>query len=130
MQQRIESRRPSLPKPSLQTSGSSITTPSTDLLKLVDAQFAVLSIDEKARAIGKLEYPEETLAIISYLQTCQFNDIKCSQNIKGDFPGIGHPPGVTISGLLLIPLNVRQGNDFLVFFKKSQAKQVKWAGYV
>ena len=44
--------------------------------------------------------------------------------------GLSYPPGLTISGLLLIPLNGGEENDFLVFFRKGQLRHVVWAGYV
>jgi light-regulated signal transduction histidine kinase (bacteriophytochrome) len=119
MQQRFEARRPS---PNVNASSgnpaSFLASSSADLLKLVDADFALLSIDDKT-------------AILSYLQSCQFNNLRCSTNITADFPGLSYAPGLkTICGLLFIPLNVGGGNDFLVFFRKGQQKHVKWAGYV
>jgi light-regulated signal transduction histidine kinase (bacteriophytochrome) len=130
MQQRLEVRRP-IPtaNSSSQNPASFIATSSADLLKLVDADFALLSIEEKIRTIGRLEPYREALAIVSYLQSCQFTKIRCSQNINADFPGLGYSPGLkTICGLLLIPLSIGGGNDFLVFFRKGQQKHVKWAG--
>jgi light-regulated signal transduction histidine kinase (bacteriophytochrome) len=68
---------------------------------------------------------------MSYLQSCQFTEIRSSQNINADFPDINCASGVNqIAGLLLIPLNGGGANDFLVFFRKSQLKHIKWAGYV
>jgi light-regulated signal transduction histidine kinase (bacteriophytochrome) len=102
---------------------------SPGLLKLVDADFAVLSVNDKIRTIGILDPRQEALAIITYLQSCQFNKIKSSHNIKADFPGLSYTPGLNgIGGLLLIPLNLQEGNHFLVFFRKSQTIQVNWAG--
>ena len=107
-----------------------LATSSTDLLKLLDADFAVLNIDNDTRTIGRLEPYREGIAIVSYLQSCQFSKVRCSHNITADFPGLGYPPGLkTICGLLLVPLSIGDGNDFLVFFRKGQKKQVKWAGY-
>jgi light-regulated signal transduction histidine kinase (bacteriophytochrome) len=132
MQQRFEARRPS---PNVNASSgnpaSFIASSSADLLKLVDADFALLSIDDKTRTIGKLDPYREATAILSYLQSCQFNNLRCSTNINADFPGLSYAPGLkTICGLLFIPLSIGGGNDFLVFFRKGQQKHVKWAGYV
>ncbi len=108
-----------------------MSTSSSDLLKLVDADFALLSIDDKTRAIGMLDPYQEALAIISYLQSCRFTSIRSSHNIKADFPGLSYSPGLNaISGLLIIPLNVKEGNHFLVFFRKTLTREVNWAGYV
>jgi light-regulated signal transduction histidine kinase (bacteriophytochrome) len=98
---------------------------------MVDADFALLSVDEEARAIGRLDPYSEALAIMTFLQSAQFTEIRSSHNINADFPGINHPSGIrTIAGLLFIPLRVGGANDFLVFFRKCQIKHVKWAGYV
>lgn len=66
---------------------------------------------------------------MSYLQTCRFNEVRSSININKDFPGILYPPGInTIAGLLIVPFNIGGLNDFMVFFRKGQMKEVKWAG--
>ena len=129
MQQRIDARRAPTATPSSQHNASFIAASSSDLLKLVEADFALLSIDDDARAIGRLDPYPEAIAITSYLQTCKFTEIKSSDNINRDFPLISQRHEIkTIAGLLLIPLNFGGGNDFLVFFRKGQMKQVKWAG--
>ncbi|KAK0102733.1 Light-sensor Protein kinase [Cadophora gregata] len=129
MQQRIDARRAPTATPSSQHNVSFIAASSSDLLKLVEADFALLSIDDDARAIGRLDPYSEAIAITSYLQTCKFTEIKSSDNINRDFPLIAQRHEIkTIAGLLLIPLNFGGGNDFLVFFRKGQMRQVKWAG--
>lgn len=134
MVQRIEARKlPTMKQAQSagQNPASYIATSSTDLLKLVDADFALVSIEDKVRAIGRMEPYEEALAVVQYLQSCRFTTIKSSQDIKGDFPALGYPAGIkTLAGLLLIPLNVGEQNDFLVFFRKGQLRHVQWAGYV
>ncbi|KAG4444154.1 hypothetical protein IFR05_000383 [Cadophora sp. M221] len=129
MQQRIDARRAPTANPASHSNASFIAASSSDLLKLVEADFALLSIDDDARAIGRLDPYPEAIAIASYLQTCKFTEVKVSDNINADFPEIAKSYEVkTIAGLLLIPLNFGGGNDFLVFFRKGQTKQVKWAG--
>jgi len=132
MVQRIEARKIPAVKPGSSPNPTSfIATSTTDLLKLVDADFALVSIQDKIRAIGRMEPYHEALAIISYLQSCRFTTVRSSQNIKADFPGLSYPAGVKVlAGLLLIPLNVGEENDFLVFFRKGQLRHVKWAGCV
>jgi len=99
------------------------------LLSLVDADFALLSIDNKIRVIGMVGPYQEALAIMSYLQSCRFNTIRSSHNIKNDFPGLSYPPGLSaIGGLLLVPLNVEKGNHLLVFFRETQTRHVNCAG--
>ncbi|KAL8866998.1 MAG: hypothetical protein Q9174_005946 [Haloplaca sp. 1 TL-2023] len=51
-----------------------------------------------------------------------------SVDIRLDFPDLRYPPGFScIAGLLLVPLSVG-GSDFIVFFRKGQLREVKWAG--
>ncbi|KAL2061138.1 hypothetical protein VTL71DRAFT_7411 [Oculimacula yallundae] len=129
MQHRINARRAPTASPTSQSNASFIAASSSDLLKLVEADFALLSIDDDARAIGRLDPYAEAIAITSYLQTCKFTEIRSSQNVNADFPQIAASHEIKIiSGLLIIPLNFGGGNDFLVFFRKGQTKQVKWAG--
>ncbi|CZT12882.1 related to phytochrome [Rhynchosporium agropyri] len=129
MQKRIAARRAPTATPSSQNNAGFIAASSSDLLKLVDADFALLSIDDEARAIGRLDPYPEAIAIASYLQTCKFTEIKASETINVDFPQLATRHEIKeIAGLLLIPLNFGGGNDFLVFFRKGQMKQVKWAG--
>jgi light-regulated signal transduction histidine kinase (bacteriophytochrome) len=129
MLQRVEARAiPITPTSNLNPSNF-IASSSADLLQLVDADFAVLSMDDKTQTIGMLDPYQEALAIMSYLQSCRFKTVQSSHNIKADFPGLSYSPGLnSIGGLLLVPLSVKEGNHFLVFFRKTQTKQVNWAG--
>ncbi|TQS38651.1 hypothetical protein Golomagni_00840 [Golovinomyces magnicellulatus] len=103
--------------------------PSSDLLKLIEADFAILNIGNKVRAIGRMEPFQEATIIINYLQSCRVDRISSSQNIKADFPDISPPNGInTIAGILIIPLNLGKENDFLVFFRKGQLRTINWAG--
>jgi light-regulated signal transduction histidine kinase (bacteriophytochrome) len=115
--------------PSSQTPASYLAATGNNLLSLVNADFAMLSIEEESRAIGRLDPYQEALAIMTYLQTCRFTEIRSSVNINADFPGIVYPPVInTIAGLLIIPFNIGDLNDFLVFFRKGELREVKWAG--
>ncbi|XMA11322.1 hypothetical protein WAI453_004113 [Rhynchosporium graminicola] len=125
---RIEARKPPQKAPPTQNPAGFIAASSADLLRVFDADFGLLSIHEEARAIGKLEPYREALAVLAYLQHRRFTAVTASQNINGDFPEINFPPGIhTISGCLVIPLNV-WGNDFMVFFRKGQLREIRWAG--
>ncbi|POS83390.1 hypothetical protein EPUL_002640, partial [Erysiphe pulchra] len=85
--------------------------PSSDLLALVDADFAVLNIGNKVRAIGRMEPFQEASLVINYLQSCRIDQISATMNIKADFPELSRPPGInTLAGI------------------KGQLRNVNWAG--
>jgi light-regulated signal transduction histidine kinase (bacteriophytochrome) len=128
MAQRIEDRTTPIANMTPLNPGTFVASSSTDMLKLVDADFAYLNSDENSQVIGMLDPYEEALAIISYLRSCRFTTVQSSNNIRKDFPGLTHAGLSVIGGLLLIPLNAKKGNPFLVFFRKSQLRQVRWAG--
>ncbi|CAG8978997.1 hypothetical protein HYALB_00009899 [Hymenoscyphus albidus] len=101
MLQRLEARRPPQTAPPAQSPQGFIAASSSDLLRAFDADFGMLSIQDEARAIGRLD------------PTGKHSTIVCSQNVNADFPTINYPPGIeVISSLLLIPLSMG-GNDFI-----------------
>ena len=105
-----------------------IIASSDDLLKLFDADYGLLSIRDETKILGKLEQTQEALAMLEYLRLRKITSVMTTQDIQGDFPDLRYPPGFTIiAGLLLVPLSVG-GGDFIVFFRKGQLKEVKWAG--
>ena len=105
-----------------------IIASSEDLLKLFDADFGLLSIRDETKILGNLEQSQEALAMLEYLRMRSITSVMTSQDIKDDFPDLRYPPGFkVIAGLLLVPLSVG-GQDFIVFFRKGQLKEVKWAG--
>ena len=106
-----------------------IIASSEDLLKLFDADFGLLSIRDETKILGHLENgSQEPLAMLEYLRMRCVTNVMTSQDIKEDFPDLRYPPGFKeIAGLLLVPLSVG-GQDFIVFFRKGQLKEVKWAG--
>lgn len=125
---RIEARRPPKSAPPTQNPSSFIAASSADLLRVFGAEFGLLSIHDEARAIGKLEPYREALAILAYLQRRRFTTAYASQSINTDFPDIKYAPGInTIAGLLVVPLSI-SGKDFLVFFRKGQLREIRWAG--
>lgn len=128
MLQRIEARKAPTKTPPTQNPAGFIAASSADLLRVFGADFGLLSIQDEARAIGKLEPYREALAILAYLQTHQFTVAHACQNINAQFPDIHYPPGIhTLAGLLVIPLSVT-GNDFIVFFRRGVLREVRWAG--
>ncbi|KAI9712791.1 MAG: Light-sensor Protein kinase [Bogoriella megaspora] len=105
-----------------------IIASSEDLLKLFDADFGLLSIRDETKILGVLEQSQEALAIREYMRMRKLTSVTSSQDIREDFPDLRYPPGFqVIAGLLLVPLSVG-GSDFIVFFRKGQLKEVKWAG--
>lgn len=105
-----------------------IIASSEDLLKLFDADFGLLSIRDETKILGDLEPTQEALAMLEYLRMRTITNVMTSQDIREDFPDLRYPPGFTvIAGFLLVPLSAG-GQDFIVFFRKGQLKEVKWAG--
>ncbi|KAL8702913.1 MAG: hypothetical protein Q9201_003919 [Fulgogasparrea decipioides] len=105
-----------------------IIASSDDLLQLFDADYGLLSIREETKILGKLEQTQEALALLEYMRLRKFASVMSSVDIRLDFPDLRYPPGFScIAGLLLVPLSV-DGSDFIVFFRKGQLREVKWAG--
>ncbi|TDZ30576.1 Cyanobacterial phytochrome B [Colletotrichum spinosum] len=105
-----------------------IIASSNDLLKLFDADFGMLSIKGETKILGGIEQSQEALAMLEYLRLRELTSVVTSQDIREDFPDLRYPLGFSvIAGLLYVPLSVG-GNDFIVFFRKGQVKEVKWAG--
>ena len=105
-----------------------IIASSDDLLKLFDADYGLLSIRNETKIFGKLEHTQEALAMLEYLRLRKIPSVISSTDIRLDFPDLIYSPGFDIiAGLLLVPLSV-SGVDFIVFFRKGQVREVKWAG--
>ncbi|KAK3682426.1 hypothetical protein B0T22DRAFT_283175 [Podospora appendiculata] len=105
-----------------------IIASSDDLLRLFDADFGMLSIREEIKILGRCEQSQEPLALLEYLRLRRFTSVVMSQDIGTDFPELRYAPGFSvIAGLLYVPLSVG-GNDFIVFFRKGQIREVRWAG--
>ena len=105
-----------------------IIASSDDLLKLFDADYGLLSIRGETKILGKLEQTQEALAMLEYLRLRQITAVSHSTDIEQDFPDLRYSPGFkVIAGLLLVPLS-SGGQDFIVFFRKGQTREVKWAG--
>lgn len=105
-----------------------IVASSDDLLKLFGADYGLLSVREETKILGQLEQTQEALAMLEYLRLRKLTSVTTSTDIRVDFPDIRYTPGFTvIAGLLFVPLSVT-GSDFIVFFRKGQIREVKWAG--
>ncbi|MCJ1313148.1 Light-sensor Protein kinase [Agyrium rufum] len=105
-----------------------IIASSDDLLKLFNADSGLLSIRDETKILGKIEQTQEALALLEYLRLRCISSVMTSSDIRVDFPDIRYGPGFSaIAGLLLVPLSA-SGKDFIVFFRKGQLREVKWAG--
>jgi len=55
--------------------------------------------------------------------------MKSSSHLAKDYPELNLPRAQdTIAGLLYVPLTAKAGQDFIVFLRKGQTKEVQWAG--
>jgi light-regulated signal transduction histidine kinase (bacteriophytochrome) len=114
--------------PTLHNPSGYIIASSDDLLKLFDADFGILSIRDETKILGDLEQSQEALVLLEYLRMRKVASVMTSQAIAQDFPDLRYAPGFSvIAGMLIVPLSVG-GSDFIVFFRKGQLKEVKWAG--
>jgi light-regulated signal transduction histidine kinase (bacteriophytochrome) len=105
-----------------------IIASSDDLLKLFNADFGLLSIRDETKILGQLENSQEALALLEYLRLRKLSSVLTSTDVSEDFPDLRYAPGFQIiAGMLIVPLSVG-GSDFIVFFRKGQLKEVKWAG--
>ncbi|KAJ6111364.1 hypothetical protein N7523_007425 [Penicillium sp. IBT 18751x] len=99
-----------------------------DLLQLFDADYGALSIRDETKILGDNTHSQEVLALLEFLRMRQINSVVSSHDIIKDFPDLQYPPGLkAISGLLYVPLSTG-GSDFIVFFRKGQLSEIKWAG--
>ena len=125
---RLQARKLINTVPTEQNPSGYIIASSDDLLKLFDADSGLLSIRDETKVLGKLEQTQEALAMLEYLRLRRFTSVTNSTDIQRDFPDLRYSPGISaIAGLMLVPLSV-SGSDFIVFFRKGQLREVKWAG--
>jgi light-regulated signal transduction histidine kinase (bacteriophytochrome) len=106
-----------------------IVASSEDLLELFTADCGALSIRDETKLLGKSDgHLQEILAMLEYLRLRKIGSVFSSTDIVTDFPDLRYPPGFQfIAGLLFVPLS-SNSNDFIVFFRKGSARQVRWAG--
>ncbi|KAJ5773728.1 hypothetical protein N7457_008624 [Penicillium paradoxum] len=105
-----------------------IIASSDDLLQLFDADYGVLSIRDETKVLGDNSASHEVLALLEFLRLRQLNSVLASHDIAKDFPDLHYAPGLKlISGLLYVPLSTG-GSDFIVFFRRGQLTEIRWAG--
>ncbi|MCJ1374841.1 Light-sensor Protein kinase [Loxospora ochrophaea] len=125
---RLQARKLINTVPTAHNPSGYIIASSDDLLKLFDADHGLLSIRDETKIMGKIEHMQEALAMLEYFRLRKITSVLTSLDIKSDFPDLRYPPGFSdIAGVLLVPLSV-SGSDFIVFFRKGQLREVKWAG--
>lgn len=117
--------------PTKQNPSGYITATSEDLLKLFQASFGFLTIRDETKMLGQVkgsETPEELIKILQYLRKKSLTKVTTSTKIEKDFPDLQYSPGFKlVAGLLLVPLSSK-GQDFIVFFRKPQTEDIRWAG--
>jgi light-regulated signal transduction histidine kinase (bacteriophytochrome) len=126
---RLQARKLINTAPTQASPSGYIVASSDDLLKLFGADFGLLSIHDETKILGRLEQAsQEALAMLEYLRMRRITSVLTSQDVTQDFPDLRYPPGFQIiAGMLIVPLSTG-GRDFIVFFRKGQLKEVKWAG--
>ncbi|RAL58831.1 hypothetical protein DID88_009141 [Monilinia fructigena] len=125
---RIQARRHLGIAPPKVSPSQYVAASSRDLLHMFEADFGFLAIKDEARTIGRLFAYNESISLLQYIRKKSHTSVFCTQNISADCKDIMFPSRfILISGFLVIPLAL-SGSDFLVFFRKGQLKEVKWAG--
>jgi light-regulated signal transduction histidine kinase (bacteriophytochrome) len=125
---RLQARKLINTAPSSANPSGYIIASSDDLLKLFNADFGCLSIRDETKILGTLDSAQEALAMLEYLRMRKIQSVMTSTDIVQDFPDLRYPPGFHIvAGMLIVPLSV-SGTDFIVFFRRGQLREVKWAG--
>ncbi|KAF7956144.1 hypothetical protein EAE96_005064 [Botrytis aclada] len=125
---RIQARRHLGRAPPRTSPSQYVAASSRDLLQMFEADFGFLAIKDEARTIGRLYAYNESISLLQYIRKKSHTSVFYTQNISADCKDIMVPARfVLISGFLVIPLSL-SGSDFLVFFRKGQLKEVKWAG--
>lgn len=100
-----------------------------DLLQIFGADAGLLVIGDGCKLLGNNEQGQAMLAIAEYLRIMRFDNLKASSSIQRDFPDLILPRASdTIAGLLYVPLTAKAGQDFIVFLRKGQVREVQWAG--
>jgi light-regulated signal transduction histidine kinase (bacteriophytochrome) len=92
------------------------------------ADFGFLVIRNEARTIGKLTEYNECIALLYYIRKRSFSTVFNSHAIQKDCTDFDYPRGLSVlAGMLVVPLTL-SGSEFLVFLRKSRAKEIHWAG--
>ncbi|ORY55950.1 hypothetical protein BCR35DRAFT_355672 [Leucosporidium creatinivorum] len=125
---RINARKLIHTEPSVENPSGFIVAKSEDLLSLFDADFGVLSIGDEAKIMGEAHNSQDILALLEYLRTQDHTETITTQDISKDWPDLEFPSqSSSIAGALVVPLS-SEGKDFIVFLRRGQEQERKWAG--
>jgi light-regulated signal transduction histidine kinase (bacteriophytochrome) len=125
---RLQARKLINTVPTQRNPSGYIIASSEDLLKLFNADFGLLCINDEAKMLGQIDQIQEALVMLEYLKMRKISTVTACQDIKDDFPDLVYPPGFHyLAGMLLVPLT-STGSDFICFFRRGQLREVKWAG--
>ncbi|KAK4046723.1 hypothetical protein OIO90_006454 [Microbotryomycetes sp. JL221] len=129
-ERRLQARRIINTSASTENPSGTFIASGDELLTLFGADFGCLNVGEEAKIMGDVPNAQELLAVLEYLRAQAFTTIQMSQEISNDFPDCRAPDPngfQQIAGLLLIPLSPT-GVDFIVFIRKGQPQETRWAG--
>lgn len=106
-----------------------IVSNADDLLQIFDAESGLLVIGDGCKLLGNNEQGQAMLSIAEYLRVMKFDSMRSSSHLSRDFPDLILPRAEdTIAGLMYVPLTAKAGQDFIVFLRKGQSREVQWAG--
>lgn len=106
-----------------------IVSNADDLLQIFDAESGLLVIGDGCKLLGNNEQGQAMLSIAEYLRVAKFDSMRSSSHLRRDFPDLVLPRADdTMAGLLYVPLTAKAGQDFIVFLRKGQSREVQWAG--
>ena len=125
---RLQARKLINTIPTAKNPSGYIIASSEDLLALFDADCGLVSIRDETKILGNLGPTQEALALLEYFRLRRPTSVVTSQDLRADFLDLRYEPGFkNIAGCLLVPLSAT-GVDFIVFFRRGQLREVKWAG--
>lgn len=106
-----------------------IVSNADDLLQIFDAESGLLVIGDGCKLLGNNEQGQAMLSIAEYLRVAKFDSMRSSSHLRRDFPDLVLPRADdTMAGMLYVPLTAKAGQDFIVFLRKGQSREVQWAG--
>ncbi|TYJ55053.1 hypothetical protein B9479_004276 [Cryptococcus floricola] len=127
--QRLKTRKIISTVPSMDHPSGYIVSNADDLLRIFQADAGLLVIGDGCKLLGRQKQGPSMMAIAEYLRAKELNTVKASSSLVNDFPDLTLPKTPdTAAGLLYIPLSYQAGQDFIVFLRRSQVREVQWAG--
>ncbi|ODO01841.1 hypothetical protein L198_02568 [Cryptococcus wingfieldii CBS 7118] len=127
--QRLKTRKIISTVPSINHPTGYIVSNADDLLQIFQADAGLLVIGDGCKLLGRQKQGPSMMAIAEYLRAKQLIAVKASSSLVKDFPDLTLPKTPdTAAGLLYIPLSYQAGQDFIVFLRRGQVREVQWAG--